>query len=147
MYSVLPKRSWCLLNQPLTKLPLAMKRITCVISGFQTHSDRFGFVTETARGDVGWESVWSGCRLEVCEYAGRERARFLKLLRVRGGFKSYRWGRERTKHFNPSSANPLSYTVLWTSQNRLHLEGCLQWGNVCLSLGFRLIWNEMQYYL
>jgi len=38
------------LNEPLNKLPLAIKHTAWVFSGFQTHSDWCRFGTETVRG-------------------------------------------------------------------------------------------------
>jgi len=52
-------KSFCWLwNEPLNNLPLAMKYSARVFSGFQTHSDRCRFGTETVRG---------GCRFGLLQ--------------------------------------------------------------------------------
>jgi len=56
-------KSFCWLwNEPLNKLPLAMKHVAWVFSGFQTHSLRYRFGTERVRDGQGL----GGCGLEVC---------------------------------------------------------------------------------
>jgi len=73
IYRVFKRFCW-LSNEPLNKLPLAMKHVARVFSGFQTHSDRCRCGEETTR--VGRARV---------EDKGREQVRFLKFLGMRGG--------------------------------------------------------------
>ena len=102
-------------NEPLNKLPLAMKHIAWGLSGFQTHSKKFG-TTETVRTGCGLGGRARRVR------SLRQRARYLKILRVRGWrFKVCGCGAGADKKFQPAQDSTvytfsISYAILMKQQ-------------------------------
>jgi len=108
-------------NEPLNKLPLAMKHIAWGLSGFQTHSKKFG-TTETVRAGCGLGGRARRVRSQ------RQRARYLKILRVRGWrFKVCGCGAGADKKFQPAQDSTvytfsISYAILMKQQWKVDLD-------------------------